>query len=712
MGRIAIADFNNDDLADIAASANLGVAIFLGNGDATFDAPVVVPVTSPGSPTAGDFNADGDIDLAVLSHRAPMANSYVSILLGNGDGTFATGVDYAVQVFPLTITLADFNGDLKTDLAVGNTLSNTVSILLGVGDGTFGTANHVATGATNRTVAVADFNGDTKLDMVTGNNFTDIKMLLGNGDGTFAAPVSYASGGYPHAVVAADFNLDGAVDAAVASRNDNNILLHLGNGNGTLNAPISFAVGNQPEFALTADLNVDGRPDIVTPNWISKNVSVLLGTTCTDLTLSKTHTGNFSQGQTGATYTLTVTNTGGATTRGTVTVTDTLPAGLTATAMSGTGWNCLVGALACNRTDALGGGASYPPITLTVNVSSTAPAQVTNTAVVSGIDDSNPNNSTASDATTINQVPDLTITKSHTGNFAQGQSGRTYTITVSNIGGSPTSATVTVTDNLPAGLNATAMSGTGWSCNVGTLTCTRADALAAGGSYPAITLTVTVTTTAPSNVVNSATVSTSGEFNTSNNTANDPTSILVAPTNLIATAISTTQTSLSWTAVAGATRYQVFRSSNGGGYVVIGQPVTNSFSDQGLSPNTTYVYVVKATDGTNVSPSSNADVATTMFFTDDPATPGSTLIRAVHILELRTAVNFVRTAAGLPPASFTTVVAVGQPVRAADITEVRTALNAAFAVLGIPAPSYTDPSLGTGTTVKAAHVNEPRRAVE
>ena len=78
----------------------------------------------------------------------------------------------------------------------------------------------------------------------------------------------------------------------------------------------------------------------------------------------------------------------------------------------------------------------------------------------------------------------LTISKNHSGNFTQGQTGATYSITVSNGGTGPTSGTVTVIDTLPTGLTATAISGTGWNCTLGTLTCTRSDALSASGSYP------------------------------------------------------------------------------------------------------------------------------------------------------------------------------------------------------------------------------------
>jgi uncharacterized repeat protein (TIGR01451 family) len=134
-------------------------------------------------------------------------------------------------------------------------------------------------------------------------------------------------------------------------------------------------------------------------------------------------------------------------------------------------------------------------------------------------------------ATTTVLVPDLTIAKSHAGNFTQGDVGDTYQITVTNSGNAPTAGTVTVTENLPAFLIVapTAMSGTGWTCAPGTLTCTRSDVLANGSSYPPITLTVAVAVNAPPSITNSVTVSGGGETNTANDTATDVTNVNQLP---------------------------------------------------------------------------------------------------------------------------------------------------------------------------------------
>jgi uncharacterized repeat protein (TIGR01451 family) len=419
-----------------------------------------------------------------------------------------------------------------------------------------------------------------------------------------------------------------------------------------------------------------------------------------DLTITSSHTGSFTQGETGATYTVTATNSGTAATSGTVTVTETLPTGLMAVSMLGNNWTCTQPAGPCTRSDALAAGSSYDPITVTVNVSATAPASVTNTATVSGGAETNTANDTATDPTTIasasvttgstvsiwptsavpanpylsssltvgvkfrsdvsgnitgirfykgagnngthiallynsggtllaqatfagetasgwqqvnfstpvaiaantvyvaayfsttgfaytlgyftstgfdnaplhaladgvsgpNAVyaygstaqfpsgdgfgsnywadvvfsstgtiptgtPDLTITSTHTGNFTQGETGATYTVTATNSGTASTTGTVTVTETLPTGLAAVSMLGNNWTCPQPAGPCTRSDALAAGLSYDPITVTVNVSATAPASVTNTATVSGGAETNTANDAAMDPTTIASA----------------------------------------------------------------------------------------------------------------------------------------------------------------------------------------
>ena len=287
---------------------------------------------------------------------------------------------------------------------------------------------------------------------------------------------------------------------------------------------VTVNVANNAAASVTNSVSVSGGGQIITTNDTATDPTTI--NQLPDMTITKSHTGNFAQGQVGATYTITATNSGSAATNGTtVTVTDTLPAGLTPTGPIGAhnGWTCGIASqtVTCTRSDALAASASYPAITITVNVANNAAASVTNSVSVSGGGQTNTGNDTANDPTTITQLPDLTVAKTHTGNFTQGQVGATYSITVTNSGSVATTGAVSVTDSLPADLTATAISGTGWSCVLGTLTCTRSDALAAGSSYPVITLTVDVAMNAPASVTNSVSVSGGGETNTGNNSADD-----------------------------------------------------------------------------------------------------------------------------------------------------------------------------------------------
>ena len=206
------------------------------------------------------------------------------------------------------------------------------------------------------------------------------------------------------------------------------------------------------------------------------------------LAISKTHSGNFTIGQPGV-YTISVSNTGTAPTSGTITVTDTIPAGLTYSSASGTGWSCSgAGQTAtCTSSTPIAAGAAGNPISLTVNVAG-PPGSVTNSVTASG--GGATNSPVATDPTTLNGSPTLGIAKSHTGNFIAGQRG-TYTILVSNSGNVATSGTITVTDTLPTGLSYFSATGTGWACSAAgaIVTCTSSSVIAAGANGNPIPLT-------------------------------------------------------------------------------------------------------------------------------------------------------------------------------------------------------------------------------
>lgn len=241
------------------------------------------------------------------------------------------------------------------------------------------------------------------------------------------------------------------------------------------------------------------------------------------------------------TYTIQVSNAGPSNVAGIV-VTDTQPSAATFT------WSCAASAgSSCTQASGtgsinttvsvlVGGTATF---TVTAQVNGLATGTLTNTVTVTPpdtISDPDLSNNSASDVDTITPSPDLTLTKSHTGNFIQGQTGVSFTISVTNSGNSPTSGSVTMTDTVPNGLTATAAAGTGWTCQLNTpgagqVQCTRNDALTQGSSYPAITLTVNVASNAAASLTNVVVISGGNEptGNTSNNTANDAVTILTPP---------------------------------------------------------------------------------------------------------------------------------------------------------------------------------------
>ncbi len=195
----------------------------------------------------------------------------------------------------------------------------------------------------------------------------------------------------------------------------------------------------------------------------------------------------------------------------------------------------------------------------------------------------------------------------------------------------------------------------------------------------------------------------------------DVTASAPAPTGVNATATTATSVAVSWDSFTGAASYDVYRSASGTNYSKIGSSGTASYTDNNAAANTAYLYAVKAIDGgSNPTPFSNPDLATTVMFTDPTLTVRSTLIKAAHITELRTAVAAVRTLAGLGGYSFTdpTITAGLTTANAVHITDLRTALDAARGALSLTSLIYADTTLTpTSTVIKAAHINDLRNGV-
>jgi hypothetical protein len=288
---VAVGDFNGDGIPDLViAGSSLtaeywGLAVLIGNGDGTFQTPTTYfapPSYMPLTVAVADFNGDGIADLVALSQlTSEVGNVLATVYLGNGDGTFQSPKNTNTS-FPAgsaySLGVGDLNGDGIPDLALLG--YSTLEIFIGNGDGTFKTGLSSSITSAAYPFVVADLNGDGYTDLAF-STATGVSVLLGNGNGTFQAASSYGSFLLPRMLVTADFNGDGTPDIAVDSWNtatapDSIASVLLGNGGGTLQNPVSYSVGDNSYGVVTADFNGDGRADLAIANSGGNNVSILL----------------------------------------------------------------------------------------------------------------------------------------------------------------------------------------------------------------------------------------------------------------------------------------------------------------------------------------------------------------------------------------------------------------------------------------------------
>jgi hypothetical protein len=283
---IAVGDFNRDGKLDIAEVGVLGsqrVAVYLGNGDGTFRPATGYTVGQrPFSIAVADFNQDGKLDLVVANSDS----NTVSILLGNGDGTFQPAMNFSTPPDPFFVGVGDFNHDGKADLITANVGNfsgrcNCVSVLLGNGDGTFQVpAIETPVSFAPEAVGIGHFNGDANLDVAVTQEFggtSEIQILLGNGDGTFRLGQTYPVGPSPISVAVTDFNGDHKLDLAVAENGGVGVGVFLGKGDGTFQLRVDYRT-NFPSWTVSADMYGRGIKDLVVANLdFSSGFSVLMG---------------------------------------------------------------------------------------------------------------------------------------------------------------------------------------------------------------------------------------------------------------------------------------------------------------------------------------------------------------------------------------------------------------------------------------------------
>ena len=284
---LAAGDFDGDGNIDLAVTNNDNsdtprpVKILLGQGDGLFQDAVGYKVgAEPLAVAVGDFNRDGNADLVVANHSRPNHPGKIRVLLGNGDGTFQKQTTYKAGNNPIDIAMADFNGDGKLDLAVIRiSPSQTMAILLGNGDGTFQPQMKIPGLAIPHRIVVGDLNGDGIPDLVIsgGNNKKSVISLLGNGDGTFRI-VWTLKGPRSSTIGLGDFNGDGKLDLAQAvGPPDSRSALKIwsGNGDGTFQAGSEYPVSGGLGALTVSDFDGDGNLDVAAVS--SQGVSVFLG---------------------------------------------------------------------------------------------------------------------------------------------------------------------------------------------------------------------------------------------------------------------------------------------------------------------------------------------------------------------------------------------------------------------------------------------------
>ena len=286
---LAAGDFNSDGIVDLAvANANSdsygsnAVTVLLGSGSGAFTSTPLPPFPGPiqvDDVAAGDFNQDGNLDIAV----ANTSYNEVSIYFGSGAGGFVGPAGYALNgALPTSISVADFNTDGKPDLGISNALSNDVDVLLGDGAGAFSPApgSPFPAGDFPLRLEVADFSGDGRPDMaVTNFNSRDVTVLVADGLGGFTG-TDVAVGGTVIDVKAGDFDMDGSLDLALSNTtapNGSTVGIMLGDGDGGYNPITNYATNGYTATSLAvADFDGDGRLDMASANAESGDLSTFL----------------------------------------------------------------------------------------------------------------------------------------------------------------------------------------------------------------------------------------------------------------------------------------------------------------------------------------------------------------------------------------------------------------------------------------------------
>jgi hypothetical protein len=334
-------DFNNDGKADLALlaldSSNTFSPLYVltSKGDGTFQPNLVENV--PGIATSlaeGDFNHDGNLDIAVTAPRGAV-NPSVLVFLGRGDGTFTGPISYSTgTLFTNDVKAADFNGDGKIDLAVGT--EQGIFFFAGKGDGTFQAPVETSTPFSVIRTSLGDFNGDGKPDLaITGNGDLSVSIAIGNGDGTFQTPLPFEATYYPRGFTAGDFNGDGSLDLMQFSAS-NTLNVSPQTASTWLSTPTIVFSAPGLDFG-TQDIGTSSPPmSIALTNQGNKPLTIARSTTSGNFTETDNCVSTFTGGQ-GCTLNVTFTPAANGASSGDLTLVDNAKPG--SQSLTLTGWS-------------------------------------------------------------------------------------------------------------------------------------------------------------------------------------------------------------------------------------------------------------------------------------------------------------------------------------------------------------------------------------
>lgn len=283
---IATADMNGDGIQDLVELSTSDSTVNVVTVDADGNFTLLPPqsfadITQMSSVAITDVNGDGIPDVIISDGSGSAAG--VRVLLNDGHGSLAADLSYPSETGagsgPVSVSVADINGDGKPDLVTANGRDGTVSVLINNGDGTFAVPVTYPAGTDPVAVAVGDVNGDGLPDLAVADSAgNSVQVLLNDGAGGFAAPVAIPDGSNPVAVILADVNGDGHTDIVVADQGDSKVAILIGAGDGTFAAPVFYGTGPSPGWIAAQDLSGDGRLDLVTANYSDGSVSVFANT--------------------------------------------------------------------------------------------------------------------------------------------------------------------------------------------------------------------------------------------------------------------------------------------------------------------------------------------------------------------------------------------------------------------------------------------------